>query len=127
MSLGLDDLRRRSSAKKVASKPEEKIREEFRAKLPIKPWSNRGLAKAGVSRKLAIGIDSHVNEDWIEIQDQIFFWLNLNFDFNILHEDTDLKLQRTLLAFERKLLGSADKVKNFVRFIGLSSRHFNIV
>ena len=127
MSLGLDDLKKRVPSKKTSIAPEEVAREELRSSIAIKPWSNRGLAKAGVSRKQAIGVDFHINEDWIEIQGQSFIWLNLNFEFEHLHEETDLKLQRKLSAFEKKLMTSVEKVKNFVQFIGLSSRSFYII
>ena len=120
MSLGLDDLRKRNSSKKTVAPAAEKAKEGVRQS--VKPWSNRGLAKAGVSRKQAVGIDFHINEDWIEIQAQSFFWLNLNFSFEHLHEETDLRLQRRLSALERKLMSSVDKVKNFVRFFGFSAK-----
>lgn len=123
MSLGLDDLKKRnlahnSAAKSSTAKPEKSIND---LRQSIKPWSTRGLAKLGVSRKQTIGVDFHINEDWIEIQGQSFFWLNLNFSFDHLHEETDLRFQRKLSAFEKKFSSSFDKVKNFVSFFGLSS------
>lgn len=127
MSLGLNDLKKRSSPKKSETKPSEILRDDLRTSIAIKPWSNRGLAKAGLSRKQSVGSDHHINEDWIEIQGQSFFWLHLNFDFEHLHEETDLRLQKQLSGFEKKLLSSFDKVKNFVQFIGLTSRSFNII
>lgn len=123
MSLGLDDLKKRNALKKATTKSD--IREDLRSDIAIKPWSNRGLAKAGVSRKQAIGVDFHVNEDWIEIQAQSFFWLNLNFEFEHLHEETDLRLQRQLSAFEKQILSSVEKVKNFGRFFGFSPKLYS--
>ncbi len=120
MSLGLDDLRKRNSSKKSVTPAADTKKEDVRQS--IKPWSNRGLARAGVSRKQAVGIDFHINEDWIEIQAQSFFWLNLNFSFEHLHVETDLKLQRRLSALDRKLMSSVDKFKNFVRFFGISAQ-----
>ncbi len=118
MSLGLDELKKRDHKKMSVSKTP--IHEELRP--AIKPWSNRGLAKAGVSRKLSIGIDFHVNEDWIEIQAQSFLWFNLNFSFDQTNEDADFKLQRKLSTLEKKFLGSIDRVQNFIRFFGLTTK-----
>jgi hypothetical protein len=124
MSLGLDDLKKRSSTKKRVedAQPQTaaKSREDFRN--AIKPWSNRGLARAGVSRKQSVGFDFHINEDWIEIQAQSFFWINLNFDFEHLHEETGLRLQRKLSAIDKKIVSSVEKLKNLVRFFGLSTK-----
>ena len=124
MSLGLDDLKKRKTTKRTEKKVAAKSDaiDGLRSNLAIKPWSNRGLAKAGVSRKQVVGIDFHVNEDWIEIQTQSFFWLNLNFEFEHLHEETDLRLQRKLSAFQKQILSSVDKVKSIVRFFGFSAK-----
>ncbi len=123
MSLGLDDLKKRSKPKKAQSeKVNSEPQEDLRSNIAVKPWSNRGLAKAGVSRKQAVGVDFHVNEEWIEIQSQSFIWLNLNFEFEHLHEETDLKLQRRLLKIEKQILNSVDRVKNFIQFFGFSPR-----
>ena len=68
----------------------------------IRPWSQRGLAKAGRSRKERLGLEGHhMNEDLINFNDAPLFWVDLP-------EKSPLSaLQDRLLVLERKALALA--------------------
>ena len=113
MSLGLEDLK-----KKTASKAKAPTAAEER-KL-MKPWSHSGLSKTGSSRKQEVGVNFHINEDWIEIQGESIFWFDLNFEFGQAHDKSNLMIHARLTQIENKILGSFEKVKNLFHFFGLS-------
>src|SRR5258708_3837610 len=99
MALGLNDLKNKSLArernqrKTFSAATSEAPKTE--ARMPIKPWSNRGLARVGISRRQEVG-NHHLNAEWIDIQDRSFLGVDVNLGPDLHHEDSTRKLQRRL-------------------------------
>ncbi len=115
MAIGLDDLKNLKKKKRSTKDTRPSTSTPVSTRLPSKPWSNRGLQSAAKMRRAES--DSHMNQDWLEIQGQSLFLMDLNFQYEQIAEDTGRRLHKQLAYVERNVLDSLDKIKNFWGFI----------
>jgi hypothetical protein len=111
MAIGLEDLKKRRQLMKIAPAP---AKTEV-SRMPSRPWSNRGFHKAAALR--ASESDFHMNEDWLSMQDQSLFLVDISLQNELIDGKKGLQLHKKLASLEQNILDSVERVKNFWGFI----------
>ncbi|MCM2281837.1 MAG: hypothetical protein NDI61_08315 [Bdellovibrionaceae bacterium] len=118
MALSLDKVKKKSAAPKKKKAGSEVSSRAATPAPPVKPthtrpqerpWSQRGLAKAGRSPKERQASNSHVTDEWMALHEAPLFWIDVSTEAKL------AALQEKLLDLEHKATALVEKPRRFLR------------